>query len=74
MTTPAGTGRYRVTVTDLHANEPTIVFEDQGGAYIAGVADSFPTSVTYRVDHNGSFRLRELLVEEIQHAVLDTLT
>ncbi len=64
--------RYRIVISTVPETEP--VFDEECDAYIVGIGDDYPTSITMLVDHRGPWRLREVLVEEIEHAVLGHLT
>jgi hypothetical protein len=71
MTASDGGDRYHLVVTRVSASgKRQIIFEERVDAYIVGIGDEHPTSISMLVDHQGPWRLQEVLVEEINHTVL----
>jgi hypothetical protein len=65
--------RYQVVVTEISAAGSTVAFEEEGDAYIAGVAHAAGDRIA-SAKHGGRQSLRERLVGIIVEAVFHDLT
>jgi hypothetical protein len=66
---PLPQGRYRVVVSETSGKEPEVIFDDQGHAFIAGVASLTGTRINATTDHDGPHLLQDRLVDYITDAV-----
>ena len=62
---PLPHGRYRVVVTETSRQEPEVIFDEQGDAFLAGVASLTATRIDATTDHDGPHLLQDLLVDYI---------
>ncbi|MHB1533445.1 MAG: hypothetical protein ACYC1D_02340 [Acidimicrobiales bacterium] len=66
---PLPQGRYRIVVTETSGQAPEVIFDEQGDAFIAGVASLTGTRINATTDHDGLPVLQHRLVDYITDAV-----
>jgi len=66
---PLPHGHYRVVVSETSGQEPEVIFDEQGDAFICGVASLTTTRIDATTDHDGPHLLQHRLVDYITDAV-----
>ena len=66
---PRPGARYRVRITEIADGDQLDIYDEEGDAYIAGVATLEGTRINALVDHNGPDLLRSQLLDYITESV-----
>lgn len=66
---PHRRARYRLRITEIADGDQRDVYDEEGEAYVAGVASLDGTRINALVDHDGPDLLRTQLVDYITESV-----
>lgn len=66
---PRPGARYRLRVSEIADGDEAEVYDEEGDAYVAGVASLSGTRIDALVDHDGPELLRHRLVTYIKESV-----